>query len=132
MLKITGDPPSCECISECATFSCDARPPNGTQSDCLQSNSCQTETGCLCNGDGIRGSQHPALACLITVFVRMHNIIACKLARRRCDWDDERLYQETRLYIITISPQLIDNLNFVLTTLFLYCNSNFFNHLCTF
>ncbi|XP_040357587.1 peroxidase [Ixodes scapularis] len=50
---------------------------------------------CFRAGDE-RVNEHPALACLHTVWLRQHNKVARELARLNSLWDDERLFQETR------------------------------------
>ncbi|KAG0415140.1 hypothetical protein HPB47_007693 [Ixodes persulcatus] len=43
-----------------------------------------------------RVNEHPALACLHTVWLRQHNKVARELAQLNSLWDDERLFQEAR------------------------------------
>ena len=46
-----------------------------------------------------RGDVHPAFTALHTVILRVHNQIAEKLAVVNPQWNDEKLYQETRKII---------------------------------
>ncbi|CAN8006647.1 unnamed protein product, partial [Ixodes pacificus] len=50
---------------------------------------------CFRAGDE-RVNEHPALACLHTVWLRQHNKVARELAQLNSLWDDERLFQEAR------------------------------------
>lgn len=51
-------------------------------------------------GDG-RVNQNPQLAVLHNVFLREHNRVAGELQKLHPEWNDERLYQETRRIVIS-------------------------------
>ena len=53
-----------------------------------------------------RGDVHPAATMLTTVFLRRHNQIAEALSELRPDWDDERLFQETRRIVAGIVQKI--------------------------
>jgi hypothetical protein len=59
-------------------------------------------------GDG-RQNEVPHLGSLHLLFVRYHNHIAEKLAQLNPDWDDEKLYQETRSIVSAIFQHIIYN-----------------------
>ncbi|XP_059171770.1 chorion peroxidase-like [Physella acuta] len=56
---------------------------------------------CFKAGDS-RVNVYPGLSLLHTVFLRYHNKMADRLKVTRPDWDDEKLYQETRRIVIAV------------------------------
>lgn len=52
-------------------------------------------------GDG-RANTHPMLAVMQTIFLRFHNMIGAKLFEINKSWNDEKLFQETRKFVIAV------------------------------
>jgi len=53
-----------------------------------------------------RGDVHPGFTLLVTLGIRYHNIIAERLKDLRPDWNDERLYQESRKIVIAVKQHI--------------------------
>ncbi|PRD22749.1 UNVERIFIED_CONTAM: pxn-1 [Trichonephila clavipes] len=62
----------------------------------------------LFSGDQ-RANQHPALTSLHVLFLREHNRIARRLREINSNWDEERLYQESRRIVGAIMQQITYN-----------------------
>lgn len=54
---------------------------------------------CFLAGD-VRVNEQTHLTVLHTIYVREHNRLAARLAELNIEWDDERVYQETRAIVI--------------------------------
>ncbi|GFY37908.1 chorion peroxidase [Trichonephila inaurata madagascariensis] len=63
---------------------------------------------CFETGDQ-RANQHPALTSLHVLFLREHNRIARRLREINSNWDEERLYQESRRIVGAIMQQVTYN-----------------------
>ncbi|CAL4111039.1 unnamed protein product, partial [Meganyctiphanes norvegica] len=70
---------------------------------CPMSNSIKPE--CFEAGD-VRVNEQPALTSMHTLWLRVHNNIARKLAYINHSWDDEILYQETRRIVAALHQQI--------------------------
>ncbi|GAB6032280.1 hypothetical protein CHUAL_010921 [Chamberlinius hualienensis] len=66
------------------------------------------EIYCFEGGD-VRVNEQLPLTVLHTIFMREHNRIATELAHINPHWDDETLYQESRLIVIAISQFITYN-----------------------
>jgi len=53
-----------------------------------------------------RGDVHPGFTLLVTLGIRYHNKIAEQLKELRPDWNDERLYQESRKIVIAVKQHI--------------------------
>lgn len=53
-----------------------------------------------------RGDVTPHFTLLVTAAIRFHNLIAKRLSNLRQDWDDERIFQETRKIVIAIHQHI--------------------------
>ncbi|XP_050400825.1 chorion peroxidase [Patella vulgata] len=73
--------------------------PKGNSKDCIEE-----DNFCFAAGDD-RVHVFPGLTALHTTFVRLHNTIVQKLDDNT-DWDDERLYQETRKIVGAILQRI--------------------------
>jgi hypothetical protein len=63
---------------------------------------------CFAAGEG-RTNENTGLTALQTLFLREHNRIASELSRINTNWDDNRLFQETRKILIGIYQNIIYN-----------------------
>ncbi len=73
--------------------------PNGEIDDPESCCMPQFENGCFVAGD-VRALEHVSLSVIHTIWVREHNRIANGLSGVNPQWDDERLYTETRRILI--------------------------------
>lgn len=63
----------------------------------------------LFTGD-VRGAFYPTLTLWHSIFVRFHNLIATGLTRRNGqNWNDERLFQETRRILTAVYQNIVFN-----------------------
>lgn len=65
------------------------------------------EDGDTYQAGDFRVPQTPWLSLLHSIFYRIHNLFAGKIAEIHPDWKDERVFQETRRIIIAIYQHLI-------------------------
>ncbi|XP_071477117.1 salivary peroxidase/catechol oxidase-like [Diadema antillarum] len=63
---------------------------------------------CGLSGDE-RAAEQPVLTALHTMFLRMHNDVASRLANINPSWDDERLYQEARRIVVASWQHIVYN-----------------------
>lgn len=56
-------------------------------------------TSLVVAGD-VRANEQPGLTTLQTVFVREHNFQAARIAAAHASWNDEKIYQEARKFVI--------------------------------
>lgn len=63
---------------------------------------------CFEAGD-VRVNEQTHLTILHTVYVREHNRIASQLAKMNMDWDDEKIYQETRRIVNACQQHVLVN-----------------------
>ncbi|KAG1666086.1 Chorion peroxidase [Nymphon striatum] len=75
--------------------------PEATTTGCNRNRNCPFHAG------DIRSNENPGLAIHHTIFVRQHNKIAEKMAHMKPDWDDEKLYQETRKIMIAYLQNIV-------------------------
>lgn len=57
----------------------------------------------------LRVNQYPGLTVMHTVWLRLHNLYAAQLSQINPNWDDERLYQETRRIIAALMQHITYN-----------------------
>ena len=62
-------------------------------------NVCRTSSKCFKTGD-VRSNQQPLLISLHTIWLREHNRIAKKLSTLNPNWNDEKVFQESRRIVI--------------------------------
>ena len=60
------------------------------------------------SGD-VRANENPALQALHTLFVREHNRRAAILAKKNPTWNDEKIFQYTRRFIIALLQKITCN-----------------------
>ncbi|XP_076461679.1 chorion peroxidase-like [Babylonia areolata] len=76
--------------------------PESTENYCIKTN---TDDYCFEAGDS-RVNVYPGLGALHTLFLRYHNYVAEQLAANHADYDDEKLFQETRKIVIAVMQRI--------------------------
>ncbi|KAG1674994.1 Dual oxidase 2 [Nymphon striatum] len=57
----------------------------------------------------IRGNETPFLLTFSVIWLRWHNILADAIAKKKNDWSDERIFTETRKWVIATQQHIIIN-----------------------
>jgi len=85
----------------------DLLPPNPEGEEC-EFDTLGAIGGCSIAGD-IRADENIALHSMHTIWVREHNFVATKLAQRHPEWEEEKLFQESRKIVIAEWQNVVFN-----------------------